>query len=170
MPRDRKGHGSEQRLTKRNRDLIDAVLNAGAEVSVKAIAAQVGYTERGAYRALAQPHVKRELQSRLAETMGTVTFAKASARYQQLIHADSEYVAELACRRIMEINGVRPATDDAPARGEGISLTINLPGAAPQTFGRTIDRAPAPASVPQPRVVTGLEPFPVARVPDGESA
>lgn len=132
MARNRNGTGSNRRITERVDKLLD-VLVQGSVPTIPEAAAAAGLAERSAYKALAQPHVKAELDKRVRERLSAHAFPKAAAVMQRLLNADSEYVQADVAKHILSVCGVRPSTDSAStAKSGSISLVINLPGAQQQ--------------------------------------
>lgn len=91
------------RLTSRQRELVDALVRSGSPVSV--VAGELGWSKGGAYEALKKQHVREYLLSQVSASLmfGGV---RASKVLLDLLNARSEKVRLEAARDILDRVGV----------------------------------------------------------------
>ncbi len=131
--------GSIKRITPKNQRLIE-VLVAGSVPSIPEAAAAAGLSERAAYKALRQDHIKAELDRQIRERLRTHSLPRAAAVIHKLLTAESEYVQADVAKHILAVHGVKPAGDGARGATAGIQINIIAPA-------READSAAQPVTI-----------------------
>lgn len=115
--------GAVPTITERNRLLLQALIE-GKFPTIDEAAERAGLTQRGAYAALARPHIRAEFDRMIRERLLVSSFPKAARTIHNLLDAESEYVQADAAKHILAIHGVKPYDGSSAKAFAGIQLTI----------------------------------------------
>lgn len=113
----------QRELTRSQSDLVDLIMSTGQ--SVAECAAELGRDVANCYRDLRKSHVKKELQARTLEHMGTL--APYAARTQeQLLASDSDHVRASVAENILDRHLGKPVMRQQVALQGQINVVIDL--------------------------------------------
>ncbi len=111
----------QARVTKRQAELVDALVRSGSPVSV--VAGELGWSKGGAYEALRKQHVRDYLLSQIGSKV-MLGGVQASHVMTQLLSARSEKVRLEAAKDLLDRIG---ATTEQSATGtKSVTVRIDL--------------------------------------------
>jgi len=114
---------SDRPLTRKQSDLVDLIMTTGQ--SIAECADQLGRDVSNLYRDLRKPHVKKELQARTLEHMGTLA-PYAALTQQRLLVSDSDHVRASVAENILDRHLGKPVMRQAIALQGNVNVTIDL--------------------------------------------
>ena len=110
-------------MTPRQMEILDHIMLTGE--SPYAAAKSLGTAPRNIYRILAYPHVKKDLQRRVLDHVGTLSLY-ASRCQEQLLNSDSDHVRATVAENILNRHLGKPVERKQIALHGTIEVTIDL--------------------------------------------
>ena len=110
-------------MTPRQREILDHIMLTGESPYIAANS--LGTNARNIYRTLAYPHVKKDLQRRVLDHVGTLSLY-ASRCQEQLLNSDSDHVRAIVSENILNRHLGKPVERKQIALQGSIEVTIDL--------------------------------------------
>ena len=148
MPRDKKGHGSNKRISPRMKEAI-RLLQSGEARTVTEAADKAGMNREHVHRQLKRPHVEEYIHSLVKHRNKTVSLLKASNMVDVLLDsAESEAVRADMVKHVRASNGIGSGGDGSQAGGTVVLKIFPAQEAYdPVSGGRVLEASPPPKDI-----------------------